>query len=243
MDDNRALITSVDPVRPAYEQVAEQLRAMILSGSLPPGSRLPLESELGRRFGVSRPTVREALRSLGAQRLIRTTKGPGGGNFVTPPTVRTVSELVESSLSLIARAENVSLEEFLEVREVLEIRAAKLAAERRTPEHLERLRATIPDEPLRLATENQFAHNRDFHAEMLTAAGNTLLYLAAQPIFLVLQTKLDRSTLGPRVHRAINEQHRELTRAITDGNPDEAADLMGEHLAYLRPAYERAWVK
>src|SRR5262249_39390633 len=82
------------------------------------------ESELARRFGVSRPTVREALRSLAAQRLIRTTKGPGGGNFVTPPTVRTVSELLESGLSLIATAEEGSLDEFLEVREVLETRAA-----------------------------------------------------------------------------------------------------------------------
>jgi DNA-binding FadR family transcriptional regulator len=232
---------TVQPVRRAYEQVADQLRGLILSGSLAPGTRLPLEAELAREFAVSRATVREALRSLSAQRLIRTSKGPGGGNFVTLPTVGNISDVVQASLALLTETHAVSLDDFLEARAVLETRAARLAAERRTDDDLRRLHETIPTEPLRLPTPDQFAQNRDFHAEVLNAARNALLYIAAQPVFSVLQNNLERSKLGTRVHRAINEQHRELAALIEARDGDGAEECMQAHLEYLRPAYERAW--
>src|ERR1700728_3838201 len=65
----------VQPVRFVSQQVGAQLRSMIVSGQLPPGSRLPVETDLARRFGVSRGTIREALRSLADRQLIRTSKG------------------------------------------------------------------------------------------------------------------------------------------------------------------------
>jgi GntR family transcriptional regulator, transcriptional repressor for pyruvate dehydrogenase complex len=232
---------AVQPVRRASEQVADQLRTRVLSGALPAGTRLPLETELAQQFGVSRATMREALRALAAQRLIRTVKGPGGGNFVTLPTVGNISEIVESGLALVTATHGVTLDEFLEAREVLETRAARLAAQRRSPENVERLRAAIPVEPLKLPTPDQFILNRDFHSEVLSAAGNTLLYLAAQPIFTVLQSNLERSKLGAKVQRGINEQHRGLVASIEAGDADEAEERMRVHLTFLRPAYERAW--
>jgi len=63
-----------------YEQVAEQLRTLVVAGTLQPGARLPNEEVLAREYGVSRATLREALRSLAAQDLIRTSKGAGGGS-------------------------------------------------------------------------------------------------------------------------------------------------------------------
>jgi GntR family transcriptional repressor for pyruvate dehydrogenase complex len=231
----------VQPIRRAYEQVADQLRAQILAGTLAPGDRLPPEATLANDFGVSRATVREALRSLAAQRLVRTVKGPGGGNFVTLPTVGGISEFVQASLALLSETHTVTLDEFLEARDVLETRAVRLAAERRTDEHIRRLREAIPAEPLKLATHDQFTHNRDFHAEVLSAAGNPLLTIAALPVFSVLSNNLERSKLGTKVHRAINDQHRELAALIEEGDGDAAAESMHEHLEYLRPAYERAW--
>src|SRR5437773_12556446 len=89
---------SVRRVREAFGQVADQLRDLIASGALLPGQRLPTEVELGAEFGVSRATVREALRLLAAHNLIRTAKGVGGGSYVNVPTVAHVSELVSSNL-------------------------------------------------------------------------------------------------------------------------------------------------
>jgi DNA-binding FadR family transcriptional regulator len=224
-----------------YEQVAEQLRTRVVAGTLPPGSRLPNEAVLAREFGVSRPTVREALRSLAAQDLIRTAKGAGGGSFVTLPSVEHVSSFVHSSITLMADANDVTLEDLLEARELLEVPAARLAAERRRDDELERLRETIPDEPLRMGSDQQFVYNQDFHTVVIDCCDNALLAIAAQPIFGVLQRNLARTRLGERFHRAINDQHRTIAAAIEVGDGAAAGDEMHAHLEYLRPYYERAW--
>jgi DNA-binding FadR family transcriptional regulator len=224
-----------------YEQVAEQLRTLVVGGTLQPGERLPNEEVLAREFGVSRATLREALRSLAAQDLIRTSKGAGGGSFVTLPSVEGVSSFLHSSIALMADANNVSLEDLLETRELLEVPAARLAARRRRDDDLERLRETIPDEPLRMGPEKQFVYNQDFHSLVIECCDNALLVIAAQPIFGVLQRNLARTRLGERFHRAINDQHRTIAAAIEAGDVEAAGAEMHAHLEYLRPYYERAW--
>jgi GntR family transcriptional repressor for pyruvate dehydrogenase complex len=225
----------------AYEAVAAELREQIHEGALAQGARLPNETVLAAAFGVSRATVREALRLLAAQSLIRTAKGAGGGSYVTFPSVDHISESLRSGINLLTAAENVTLEELLEARELLEVPAARLAARRRAEEDLQRLRASIPPEPLRLDTEEQFAQNRDFHSVVIDAAGNTLLSIAAQPVFRVLQTNLARSSLGGRFHRVINDHHRAIAAAIESADERTAEREMRSHLEFLRPFYEQAW--
>ncbi len=224
-----------------YELVAERLRQRVVQGELQAGERLPNEAVLATDFGVSRATVREALRVLATQSLIRTSKGAGGGSYVTLPSVNGVSEYVQSSISLLADADDVTLEELLEARELLEVPAARLAAARRGEEELERLRNAIPDEPLRLGTQRQFVYNQDFHLAVIDGCRNALLAIAAQPVFAVLQRNLARSKLGARFHRTINEHHRAIAAAIEAGDADAAGGEMYDHLEYLRPYYERAW--
>lgn len=228
-------------VRKAYEQVADQLRELIVSGALERGARLPNESVLAAELGVSRATVREALRVLTAQNLIRTAKGAGGGSYVTLPSVDHISEFLHSSINLLTESQHVSLEEFLEARESLEVPAARLAALRRSEADLARLWESIPEEPLRLGTQDQFAFNKEFHLVVIEACGNTLLSIAAQPVFTVLQTNLARSALGRRFHRTINDDHRAITAAIAAGDAGAAGEHMAGHLAFIRPYYEKAW--
>jgi DNA-binding FadR family transcriptional regulator len=142
---------------------------------------------------------------------------------------------------LLADAQDVSLDELLEARELLEVPAARLAARRRQEHDLERLRAAIPGRPLELGAQEQFAHNADFHSVVLEASGNVLLAIAAQPVFDVLQTRLARSTLGSRFHRAINTHHRAIAAAIEAGDEVTAGGEMLAHVEYLRPFYEKAW--
>jgi GntR family transcriptional repressor for pyruvate dehydrogenase complex len=234
-------VMPVRRVRKAYEQVNDQLRELIVSGELAPGERLPNEAVLAREFGVSRATVREALRILTAQNLIRTTKGAGGGSYVTLPTVDHISEFVRGNLNLLSEADHVTLEEFLELRELIEVPAARLAAMRASNADVERLRESIPDQPLGMTTKEQFVYNKGFHTVIVEASANTLLYIATQPVFTVLQTHLARSSLGRSFHLSINEHHRRIFAAIEAGDADAAAAEMHEHLEYLRPAYERAW--
>jgi DNA-binding FadR family transcriptional regulator len=235
-----ALVT-VRRVRKAYEQVADQLRDLIMSGEVPPGHRLPNEAELRTQFGVSRATVREALRVLSTQSLIRTTRGPAGGSFVITPTADHISDFLTSNISLLSRTETVSLDEFLELRELLEVPAARLAARRATGDIEERLANAIPEQTNSLGTGEQFAYNRDFHSVVVEASANTLLTIASQPVFIAMQTSLDRSKLGRPFHRQINEDHHRIADAIVMGDEETAAAEMQEHLARLRPFYERGW--
>jgi DNA-binding FadR family transcriptional regulator len=241
MSSPRDGLGGVQRVRKAYEQVADQLRELIVSGRISPGHRLPNEAALSVQFGVSRATVREALRVLATQNLIRTTKGATGGSFVILPTADHISEFLSANISLLSQAQSVSLDEFLELREFLEVPAARLAARRHSEEEIERLRAAIPEQPGELGTEEQFIHNKDFHSQVVLASGNTLLSIAAQPIFSVLQTNLSRSTLGRRFHDQINADHRAIAAAIASGDEERAAEEMRRHLSYLRPFYEKAW--
>jgi DNA-binding FadR family transcriptional regulator len=227
--------------RRAYEEVAAELRGQIVSGERPLGDRLPNETALAKEFGVSRATIREALRALTAQDLIRTAKGAGGGSYVQVPSVRHISDVLHSSINLLTAAHHVSVEELLEARELLEVPAARLAAERRANDDVTRLRQCIHDSGPTVDATVEFAHNTDFHALVLATSGNTLLAIAAQPVFNVLMTGFTRSSLGTRFHQAVRRQHRDIADAIDKGDPALAGDLMHDHLEFLRPNYERLW--
>jgi DNA-binding FadR family transcriptional regulator len=230
-------------VRKAYEQVYDQLQDMILSGQLPQGHRLPNEAQLATRFGVSRSTIREALRLLVAENLIRTAKGAGGGSFVTLPTVDHVSEFLERNYELLSLTDDVTLPEFLEARELIEVFAVRQVAVRRTAHDIDALRSTLVPPDSDLPAEEQYLHNKEFHSVLVDACGNALLRIASQPIFFVLHTHLSRSTLSPAFPRKICAEHAGILDAIEAGDPDLAEARMREHLGELSVVYAGIWRK
>src|SRR4029078_10952466 len=122
-----------------------RVREQIREGVLEEGLRLPKETVLAEDFGVSRATIREALRLLTAQNLIRTAKGAGGGSVVTVASGGHISESLRSGIGLLATADDLTLEELLETRELLEVPAARLAARRRSEDHLRLLHGADAD--------------------------------------------------------------------------------------------------
>lgn len=241
--DHTALgpLPPVRRVRKAYEQVHDQLQDLILSGALPQGHRLPTEAQLATRFGVSRATVREALRLLAAGGLVRTAKGTGGGTFVTLPTLDHVQELLQRSYGLLSLTEDVTLQEFLEARALLETFAVRRVAERHTDEQIEALRATLVPEGSPLGPEEQYLHNREFHTVLVDACGNALLRISAQPIFFVLHTHLTRSELSAEFPRKVCADHATILEAIAAGDPDLAEQRMRRHLDGLAEVYAGIW--
>lgn len=224
-----------------YEDVAREIRNQILRGELGLGERLPPESAMAEQFGVARPTIREALRLCAGQDLIQTAEGSTGGSFVSRPSSGRISDSLGLGLDLLLEAHQVSLEELLEIRLLLEVPAARLAALRRSDEQVERLDASSPIELLELAPTDQYTYNEEFHSILIEASGNVMLSIAARPIFALLQHSLARSTLDSRFHRAINSHHHDIAAAVADGDPGVAEHHMVAHLEFLRPFYERAW--
>ena len=223
--------------RPAYEELASRLRARILSGELVPGDRLPIEPDLCEQYSVSRTTVREALRQLSSQNLIVTTRGVTGGSYVRAPEPIHISDFLEASIGLLALHEGVSIDALVEVRDLLEVPAARLAAERRTAADLDRLRAAVVEPAA--GGERSFERNWRFHIELLQATGNPLLEVVAQPICRVLQSRFVRDRAPEQFWTAVDHDHREILRAIEAGDGNAAEHATRRHLEHLRLAYLR----
>jgi DNA-binding FadR family transcriptional regulator len=223
---------------PAYQELADRLRDQILSGELKPGDRLPVEPELCRLHGVSRSTVREALRVLSSQDLVTTTRGVSGGTFVVHPQPGQISSYLQASFSLMTASTSGSVRDLLEIRELLEVPAAALAAARRTPAHLELMRATLFD-PRTVDVGHVFEGNRNFHVTLLAAAGNPLLEAMTRPMFGVLNERFLRDQAPARFWFRVDRDHREILAAIEAGDADGARQAQHEHLEHLRSTYTR----
>jgi DNA-binding FadR family transcriptional regulator len=230
-----ASLVGVDRIRPAYEQVTTQLRAIILRGELSPGDRLPNEADLAATFGVSRTTIREALRVLTSQGLVVTERGAAGGTFVTAMGPQHVSEMLELGLNVLAGNAGLTKLELLESREILEVPAARLAATRRTDEDLARLRDLVGRDG---TAPDAFEVHRDLHAAVIQAAHNQLLVVLARPVFNVLGPFAHEVRRAEDVWFEIPGEHAAIVDAIAVRNGDLAAQLMMTHLDHIRLAYQ-----
>src|SRR5919106_6507674 len=229
---------AVAKVRPGYQQVADQLRELILEGRINAGQQLPTESELTDMFGASRSTVREALRILSSQNLIVTARGAGGGTFVSRPEPRYVSDFLEASFGLLSDSEHLTVDHLLEAREILEVPAAGLAAVRRTEEHLAVLRSCFPVRAEDASRAHLFEGNVRFHITIVEAAGNMVLPVITRPIFSVLRTRFLRDAAPPAFWKRVARDHREILAAIEAESEADARAQMERHLENLRPTYE-----
>jgi DNA-binding FadR family transcriptional regulator len=236
---DRAARLRVRRDRPAYQRVADELRAQIVGGLLPAGARLPNEAELSRSFEVSRSTVREALRSLASQHLVETRRGVQGGSFVSAPDPARVVAAVGESLGVLVRTPRLDLADLLEARLLLEPAAARLAAQRADAETVEAVRvaAAAPHDP---RDPSGFVPHLDFHNTILMATGNLMFTMMGQPVGDVLRTSLDRAAVDPAEWDAVDTDHAAIAEHIAAGEAEAAETTMRTHLESLRPLYERA---
>ena len=234
-DGQRSL--AVSKVRPAYQQVADQLLDLILSGSLAAGDRLPSEAELSSVFGVSRSTVREALRVLTSRDLVETSRGTAGGTFVRRVELEQVRDYLHTSLGLMSATEGISVSDMLEARAILEVPAARLAAERRQDHHLSSLRDAIEREKRTRGRGLKFEEHRNFHALVLQSSANMLLDLMTEPVFRVLQQKFLGPEVEPDFWQRVDDDHEAILGAIEAQDPAAAGHAMSQHLGHLSLAY------
>ena len=215
--------------RPAYQRLADHLRDAILRGELVPGRRLPLEAELCAIHGVSRSTVREAIRLLEAQNLVVTTRGTTGGSFVSVPAPDRISDELGTSLDLLISNHSVTVDEVLEARQLIEVPAAALAAKRRTDAQLAELRACV---------EEGRSANERFHAVLLEASGNPLVEVVCRPLFDVLRDRLRRDLATDGFWSAVDGEHRRLLELLEAGDAEGVAEEMARHLEHLATEYK-----
>lgn len=218
--------------------LADELRGQITSGQLRPGERLPPEPELCVRSGVSRSTVREALRLLASQHLIVTTRGVTGGSFVAHPDAAQITEALSTGLVLLSNAHGVQFSDLLELRRLLEIPAAVLAATRRTEEDLTDLRETLFD-PHHDAVETMLTAHAAFHSAMAKATGNPVFEIITRPLYQVAYRQEHLELLPPDYWVQIDGHHRELMDCLVARDADAADAVSRRHLDYIASAPRR----
>lgn len=219
------------------DQIAEQLRSAMIEGALSPGDRLPSEPELAERFGVSRPTVREAIKILKGQGVLETSRGANGGHFVRHPESEDIAESLGETYSLWFAIGDITVAEVDEAREVVERASVRLAAQRHTVEDMEKMHRVLDaaaDPELTLA--EFLSLDVAFHSAVANAAHNRLLNLPMQAIHKVRPRT--NALLKTHDREKVLDQHRALAEGIESGDPDKAESALENHLAHL--ARERA---
>lgn len=219
----------------ASEAVAERIRNFVLAERLKPGDRLGREEDLARELRVSRPTLREALRLLSSEHLVRASKGPGGGIFVAATPEQGIGLSVSAAVATMLDAQSIGLDELLETRLLLEVPLAGLAAARADERDVSDLQALIDDVD---AAGSDLARITELDARLhhliARIADNRLAGAFTGWIVDVLQPKLAAVIEPAVVEAVIADQHRELLEAIMRGDPVATERAMREHLVYLR---------
>jgi DNA-binding FadR family transcriptional regulator len=216
--------------------VADALRQQILAGEYAPGDFLPSLDILLNEFGVSRPTMREALNQLEAGGLVRLRRGPGGGTQVRAPDTGEVVRALHALLQF----ERTSLVNVLEVRVVLEPTAARLASLRATAAELEELEHSLQrqKEPEVLENNNRWIEeNYWFHSRIAYCAHNPVVRVLNDSLRDLILKAGHAASYTPTDRRRSIREHEEILRAVKarDGaGAEQALYVHLRHSIYVR---------
>ena len=233
----RAGSLDVKRVQSSYIQVADQLRDLILRGDLVTGQRLPAEAELAPSFGVSRSTIREALRILVTEGLLVTKRGVHGGTFVAELDQSRVEGVLSSAFTVLALTNKVGPREFLEAWQAIEVPAAALAARTHGGSHLQELDRTSQALPASASRSARLTQSGDFHSALLASSDNFLLVAMGRPVSTVARARFSATEPTEKFWRVNTEEHRRIYEAIAKGDEEAARLAVAEHVHTLSTYY------
>ena len=219
-----------------YEKLADKILELISSGSWKPGFRLPPERELSEAFGVSRTVVREAVKALEARGVLESVAG--GGVSVRLADFNMVSRSLQTYMQLSNRVDfEIRLNE---VRRVLEVEMVALAAARRTPEEVARLREICRQMRAGGNTAKEMAE-LDFrlHVTLAEATQNDLFKVLLAPLIHQLPDHIVLTWEDfPRPVEQVFDQHEAIVSAVENEDADGARQAMMKHLMFSREVLE-----
>lgn len=224
-----------------YNRVVDEIKKSIFEGKMSPGDRLPAERELAEMLGVSRTSVREALKMLAAEGLVSIRHGQGAFISEQDP-----DEYLKRFASHLPVNQDTVLDLF-EVRKVLEPQTARWVAERGSQNDIQELASmvTTTREQLGRLRSGRLSllagHDSNFHYRLAQATGNTVLVRLMHSMLDLLADSRSRSLAIPgRGERSVDE-HYEIVQAILHRDADAAATAMLRHLEDVEEQVEAAW--
>ena len=215
----------------ASQDIVQQIKANIFAGKLTPGDRLPSEKELAEQFGLSRITVRDALRILESQGLITIKVGAGGGAFVAGPNMQSANDLMTDLL----RLQGASARELIEARLVIETSIVTYASERATAADKKIMQQAIDAARAgRAAGDSHFTpHSVDFHIALASAAKNQVLLFTVNSFRTLFYETLEKLLPDDQMALRAIADHQKILDAVAAHDAEQAIKLMRVHLEYF----------
>ena len=221
-------------------RIAAAIRDAIVEGRLIVDERLPSEQELADQFGVSRPTVREALKRLAAQKLIRTQRGATGGAFVNRLSFEEAYGQQVTTSTLLISMNDVDFATACEARYALERAVAPLSAQRRTGDHLATMRAEAHRQAQAGLSDEAFcASDVAFHRALVDAACNPVLSYQLAGAVEGMQPLMNMITFTARSRERIVGLHSAIANALEARDQTECDRLLAELADYTVGLAER----
>ncbi|MEM7547001.1 MAG: GntR family transcriptional regulator [Pseudomonadota bacterium] len=215
-------------------RIAAELRDAIVEGALVSDERLPGEQELAERFGVSRPTVREALKRLAAQNLIRSRRGPSGGTFINRMSWDQAHESHATLSMLVVGMQGADPAEVIEARLALLKSCLPAATRRRGPEHISIMRSEVEVQRATATTDEEFcASDVRFHRALADATGNPVHSFQMAGVVEGMQPLLNMITYPARDREMIAAGHEEIANAVEARDTAAAAASLDRLAAYV----------
>ncbi|WP_434668106.1 GntR family transcriptional regulator [Paraburkholderia sp. A3BS-1L] len=220
--------------RRAFEFVADQIRSQLASGALQPGDRLPSERELAESFGLSRNTVREALRSLEIGGVLEFRKGATGGAFVREGQ----GDAVIAGFADLFRLGAIKPADLTEARLIVSVAAARFACVRGSEEDFEALRENVKESEAAVAKgdlRERVRINLEFHKLLARAARNPVLVILTDALVEIHEQLLE--VISPLPDSAVMPSRKRLLKHLIARDEDKAAAEMETHLKALQKHY------
>jgi GntR family transcriptional regulator, transcriptional repressor for pyruvate dehydrogenase complex len=214
----------------AFEEISTEIKRLIFQGTLKPGDRLPNENDLARKFGVSRQTIREALRVLELTGVIRMQKGGTGGPLVVDTIMHAINGLYLDAIQM----KNITPEEISFARIKIEKMVLDAAIDCADDSDIGKLEENVASEKRVLANNlDAFEKNVEFHRLIARASKNHLFVIVMESIVAVVADFRSRIGLDIEVSKRAANEHEEILQAIKQRDREVAAELMEKHLSYV----------
>lgn len=216
------------------DQVFDYFVEEIREGRLKPGDKLPAERQLCDQLGVSRVPIREAIRSLSRMGIVITRHGEGTTVNSSNPDV------LSKAMNIYMRLDDSLVLEFMEVRKIMEVEAARLAASNATDEEIKDIETihkqrvahvdTVNKEGKEFDGREMYELDRQLHSAIAKATHNAVFLNFMDAIHTTLRVQQEKASINGKMASQANDKHQRVIEAIKAHDPDAAAEAMSAHL-------------
>lgn len=231
---------TVEPIqrRKLYQEVQDRLMQRIETGELAPGDQLPSERDIMEVYGVGRVAVREALQEMARSGIVEISHGERAR--VVVPTAHLLIEQVAEGARHLLRMQPETLDHLKDARLFLELGMVRQAAERATPDDIERLQLRLREHRAALAEMDQFLpRDMAFHREIATITGNPIFPAIVEALFNWASEYYQSIVRAPGAEDLTLSEHQKIIDAIAAHDPEAAVQAMQDHLTRANALYRQ----